>query len=151
MQFNLTLHFLQKADIGTIYVYENTGSSVGFKLVAVAEYSQVNEPGIHVLLRPFPVSSGARFGMSLLSLGRFDSDIYEDFAVGAPYENAGEGVVYIYRGSNDFWVKEDSKGKTKNTAMLPMIKCILKFIKKNTCIIHLINFRTSNCHHSKKL
>ena len=91
---------------------------MGFKLVAVAEYSQVQEPGINVLLRPFSVSSGARFGMSLLSLGRFDSDIYEDFAVGSPYENSGEGVVYIYRGSKDFWAKEDSKGKIKDTRMV---------------------------------
>ena len=51
--------------------------------------------------------------MSLLSLGRFDSDRYEDFAVGAPYENAGEGVVYIYRGSKDLWAKQDSKGRDR--------------------------------------
>ena len=80
-------------------------------MIAVAEYSQAQESGVHILYRPFPISSGARFGMSLLSLGRFDSDRYEDFAVGAPYENSGEGVVYIYRGSKDFWANQDSKGR----------------------------------------
>ena len=109
--------FFQKADIGTVYVYENTkkaGVSGGFKLVAVGEYAQVQESGVHILLRPFSGFSGARFGMSLLSLGRFDSDMFEDFAVGAPYENSGEGVVYIYRGSRNFWTKEDAAGSNKN-------------------------------------
>ena len=30
-------------------------------------------------------SNGARFGSSLINLGRLDGDRYEDFAVGAPY------------------------------------------------------------------
>ena len=113
----MQLWFFQKADIGTVYVYENTkkaGVSGGFKLVAVGEYAQVQESGVHILLRPFSGFSGARFGMSLLSLGRFDSDMFEDFAVGAPYENSGEGVVYIYRGSRNFWTKEDAAGSNKN-------------------------------------
>ena len=100
-------------------MYENTkkaGISGGFKLVAVGEYSKVQESGAHILPRPFSGFSGARFGMSLLSLGRFDSDIFEDFAVGAPYENSGEGMVYVYRGSRNFWTKEDAAGRNKNTS-----------------------------------
>ena len=31
--------------------------------------------------------------------------IFSDVAIGAPYENDGEGVVYIYRGSLDGLVK----------------------------------------------
>ena len=98
-------HFYQYTDIGAIYVYRNTHSKNAFELVAVSEHSQIPHQGIHILNRPF-VSNGARFGSSLLSLGRLDSDIYEDFAVGAPYENSGEGVVYVFRGNDDFWAKE---------------------------------------------
>ena len=53
--------------------------------------------GLYKLKRE-QASSGARFGLSLLKLGRFDGDKYEDFAVGAPYEDNGIGAVYIYNG-----------------------------------------------------
>ena len=101
--------------MGTIYVYENTRSNVGFKLIAVTEGVENSKipkiPGdIYVSLRRPHFSSGARFGASLLALGRLDADSYEDFAVGAPYENSGEGAVYIYRGSKDFWVTEGVRG-----------------------------------------
>lgn len=43
--------------------------------------------------------SGSRFGMSIASLGDVDGDGYDDIAVGAPWENEGSGVVYIYQGS----------------------------------------------------
>ena len=102
-------------------MYENTrkaGISGGFKLVAVGQFSRIQDSGVNELSRPFPVSNGARFGMSLLSLGRFDSDIYEDFAVGAPFENSGEGVVYIYRGSREFWTNLDAKGKNDNSHLV---------------------------------
>ena len=56
-------------------------------------------------------SSGARFGLSLLNLGRFDGDKFEDFAVGAPYENDGVGAVYLYRGSSSFWRDDGIFGK----------------------------------------
>ena len=63
--------------------------------------------GIHMAkLKRTEAANGARFGSSLLNLGRFDGDKYEDFAVGAPYEDDGIGAVYIYRGSRTFW-KED--------------------------------------------
>ena len=40
----------------------------------------------------------SRFGTSLLALGRFDHDKFEDFAVGAPGEDDGKGAIYIYYG-----------------------------------------------------
>ena len=136
-------------------MYENTknsGTSGGFKLIAVAEYSQTQESGVHILYRPFSIYSGARFGMSLLSLGRFDSDKYEDFAVGAPYDNSGEGVVYIYRGSKDFWAKQDSKGKdikylNRPIIILNLTTCLLFSTKK----LFISYCRTSNYNYSKKL
>ena len=93
-----------------MYVYENTKSSAGFKLIAVSQHSTILDKDVRVLMRQY-VSNGARFGISLLSLGRLDPDIYEDFAVGAPYENDGQGVVYIYRGSKDyFWTINGKEG-----------------------------------------
>ena len=45
--------------------------------------------------------SKERFGFSLSGLGDLDRDGFGDFAVGAPYGGpAGEGTVYIYRGSD---------------------------------------------------
>ena len=45
------------------------------------------DTGIHMAkLKRTDESSGARFGSSLLNLGRFDGDKYEDFAVGAPFK-----------------------------------------------------------------
>jgi hypothetical protein len=41
--------------------------------------------------------------VALANLGRLDSDLFEDFAVGAPYDGANkEGAVYIYSGSPTF-------------------------------------------------
>ncbi|VDN59548.1 unnamed protein product [Dracunculus medinensis] len=43
----------------------------------------------------------SQFGLSITSLGNIDDDVnkFNDFAVGAPYANGGEGAVYIYHGS----------------------------------------------------
>ena len=39
----------------------------------------------------------------MANLGYLDSDNYEDFAVGAPYDGQKrEGAVFIYRGSRNF-------------------------------------------------
>ncbi|CAG9765629.1 unnamed protein product [Ceutorhynchus assimilis] len=44
---------------------------------------------------------GSRFGISVVSLGDFDLDGFNDFAVSAPYEDEGKGAVYIYNGCSD--------------------------------------------------
>lgn len=40
----------------------------------------------------------ARFGTSITSAGDLNDDSYKDVAIGAPYEDAGRGAVYIYHG-----------------------------------------------------
>ena len=54
-----------------------------------------------------------RFGASLVNLGLLDSDGYEDFAVGAPFDGPNkEGAIYIYRGSSNFGFEgEMAKGQ----------------------------------------
>ncbi|KAL4710657.1 hypothetical protein ACJJTC_003293 [Scirpophaga incertulas] len=45
-------------------------------------------------------TSGARFGTAVAGLGDIDGDGYNDVAIGAPWENDGMGVVYVYRGTS---------------------------------------------------
>lgn len=58
------------------------------------------------MLRPQAICgdkvSGARFGMAISSLKDINFDGFNDFAVGAPYENEGRGAVYIYHGGEEF-------------------------------------------------
>ncbi|XP_022090698.1 integrin alpha-7-like [Acanthaster planci] len=41
------------------------------------------------------------FGIAITNLGDLNLDGFEDIAIGAPYENNGEGAVYIYLGGPD--------------------------------------------------
>ena len=84
-------------------------------LKAIAEKTNINDLGDKVekleRLKRQDASSGARFGSSLVNLGRLDGDKYQDFAVGAPHEDNGNGAVYIYRGSKSFWSVDGINGE----------------------------------------
>ncbi|WAQ94140.1 ITA9-like protein [Mya arenaria] len=43
-------------------------------------------------------SEGARFGSAITNIGDINKDSFFDLAIGAPYENDGEGAIYIYNG-----------------------------------------------------
>ena len=40
----------------------------------------------------------SQFGLSMTSVGDLNKDRYEDFAIGAPYEDNGSGAVYVFFG-----------------------------------------------------
>lgn len=69
---------------GAVYVFINAAFDGTFS-------------GVEPILITGPRDS--RFGMAVTSAGDLNSDGFEDFAVGAPYENEGQGAVYIYLGS----------------------------------------------------
>ena len=110
---------LQTLEIGTIYVYKNRHSILNkvmaFDLKAVARHTNLNKNSMNnglKFLERKEATSGSRFGMSLINLGRLDGDQYEDFAVGSPGADDGLGAIYIYRGSKSFWTDdEDQQGK----------------------------------------
>ena len=89
-----------------------------FQLEAVAEHTNegdmkrapIDRNSLKFLKRKHH-SNGAMFGASLINLKRLDGDPCEDFAVGAPYEDDGEGAVYIYRGSKTFWWNDGKFGE----------------------------------------
>ena len=110
---------LQTLEIGTIYVFKNRHSvinkAIAFDLKAVARHTNLNKNtminGLQFLERK-EATSGSRFGMSLINLGRLDGDKYEDFGVGSPGADNGVGAIYIYRGSQSFWTDDnDQQGK----------------------------------------
>ena len=109
----------KKFETGTIYVYRNgyrlNGYSRDFQLRAVAEKTNMNDLLINGVkldrLKRNRASNGARFGTSMINLGKLDGDKYEDFAVGAPYDDDGEGAIYLFRGSRNFWAVDHKYGK----------------------------------------
>ena len=105
------IFIFQKIEVGAIYIFRNRYyNDHDFEIVATSEFTKTENNGIYKLKRE-KVSNGAKFGLSLLNLGKFDGDKYEDFAVGAPYEDDGVGAVYIYRGSESFWRNDGALGK----------------------------------------
>lgn len=70
-------------DSGSVYVYLNDKNS-GF---------------IDMFAANFTGQSRSLFGHALTCLGDIDNDGFSDFAIGAPFENAGS--VYIMRGNKD--------------------------------------------------
>ncbi|PZC71171.1 hypothetical protein B5X24_HaOG213949 [Helicoverpa armigera] len=72
-------------DQGAVFVYMNKEKDNDFVL----------EEQDHV---SGSVTNGAWFGISIGDLGDVDGDGYKDIAIGAPWENDGQGAVYIYKG-----------------------------------------------------
>lgn len=68
-----------------------------------AVYVYLNSPGRLNAATKFVKLTGnkeeSRFGFALTSLGDINKDGYNDFAVGAPYED--DGAVYVYLGSSE--------------------------------------------------
>ena len=134
----------QKFEIGTIYVYRNEyRNKRNFLLKAIGAHTRlpieitINDRLVNVetleRLKRSSASSGARFGSSLLNLGQFDGDKYQDFAVGAPYEDGGTGAVYIYRGSKNFWSTDGVHGTPNKYNRIKMCR------EKHYFSIHSLN------------
>lgn len=66
----------------------------------------MNEQGF--LKGPVPTEN-ARFGMSISAIPDLDLDGYNDVVVGAPLEEKGVGVIYIYNGKMKTLNKEFSQ------------------------------------------
>ena len=96
--------------------HSDLNKAMAFDLKAVARHTNLNKNSLNKglrLLERKEATSGSRFGMSLINLGRLDGDKYEDFAVGSPGADNGVGAIYIYRGGKSFWTDdEDQQGKT---------------------------------------
>ena len=66
-----------------------------------AHSEETKSKEVVLLRRNSGFTEGSRYGYAVVNLGKLDSDEYEDFAVGSPFE--ANGVVYIYFGSRNFW------------------------------------------------
>ncbi|XP_041366760.1 integrin alpha-4-like [Gigantopelta aegis] len=91
------------ADEGRVYVYIN-----------VAEQQQAGGGEIKYFSNEPTILSGsktrdARFGTSMANAGDLNIDGFDDVAIGAPYEDDGRGVVYIYQGSTNGIVQQYSQ------------------------------------------
>ncbi|KAL0881187.1 hypothetical protein ABMA27_002298 [Loxostege sticticalis] len=75
-------------DQGAVFVYLTRKSATGFILEDAGVVKGSGHPG-------------ARFGTSIADLGDIDGDGFNDVAIGAPWENNGTGIVYIYKGSRN--------------------------------------------------
>ncbi|KAG7263739.1 hypothetical protein CRUP_016236, partial [Coryphaenoides rupestris] len=66
-----------------------------------AVYVYVNKDGAWDKVTPIRIDGpeDSMFGLSVENLGDINQDHYNDFAVGAPYDDEGTGVVYLYHGS----------------------------------------------------
>ncbi|KAH3720452.1 hypothetical protein DPMN_063351, partial [Dreissena polymorpha] len=77
-------HFwTNKTEEGRVYVYINRGS-LRFERQTDVLNGSTSEMG--------------RFGSAISDIGDINKDSFTDIAIGAPYENDGEGAVYIYNG-----------------------------------------------------
>ncbi|CAL8281416.1 unnamed protein product [Lota lota] len=71
------------------------------KKIGGAVYVYINKGGAWDAVTPTRIDGpeDSMFGLSVENLGDINQDSYPDFAVGAPYDDQGAGVVYIYHGS----------------------------------------------------
>uniref|UniRef100_A0A8C5AM22 Integrin alpha-6-like n=1 Tax=Gadus morhua TaxID=8049 RepID=A0A8C5AM22_GADMO len=83
--------------VGAPQYFEKDGKIGG------AVYVYVNKAGAWDTVTPLRIDGpqDSMFGLSVENLGDINQDNYPDFAVGAPYDDEGAGVVYIYHGSED--------------------------------------------------
>ncbi|CAL8345719.1 unnamed protein product [Merluccius merluccius] len=66
-----------------------------------AAYVYINKAGAWDKVTPTRINGpeNSMFGLAVENLGDINQDLYNDFAVGAPYDDGGTGAVYIYHGS----------------------------------------------------
>ncbi|XP_056276762.1 integrin alpha-6b isoform X2 [Pseudoliparis swirei] len=70
-------------------------------IIGGAVYVYVNKAGKWNTVTPTRINGpqDSMFGLAVENLGDINQDGYDDFAVGAPYDNHGAGNVYIYQGA----------------------------------------------------
>ncbi|XP_028283478.1 integrin alpha-6-like isoform X2 [Parambassis ranga] len=81
--------------VGAPQYFEKDGEIGG------AVYVYINNAGNWDKVTPTRINGrqDSMFGMSVENMGDINQDGYQDFAVGAPYEDNGAGRVYIFHGS----------------------------------------------------
>uniref|UniRef100_G3PRU7 Integrin, alpha 6b n=1 Tax=Gasterosteus aculeatus aculeatus TaxID=481459 RepID=G3PRU7_GASAC len=80
--------------VGAPQYFEKDGEIGG------AVYVYVNKAGKWNQVTPIRIdgTKDSMFGQAVENLGDINQDGFEDFAVGAPYENEGAGAVFVYHG-----------------------------------------------------
>ena len=99
----LTLFISQTYNDGAVYAFANIGKEIETNFVLKASSETFENKNIAIFPRA-TTSHSSRYGYATANLGRINGDRYDDFAIGAPFE--GNGVVYIYFGSETFWSDE---------------------------------------------
>ncbi|XP_075877228.1 integrin alpha-6b isoform X2 [Nelusetta ayraudi] len=95
--------------VGAPQYFEKDGEIGG------AVYVYINKEGKWDQVKPTRIDGpmDSMFGLAVENLGDINQDGYQDFAVGAPYDDEGAGNVYIYHGS------ETGLSSTKASQILP--------------------------------
>lgn len=91
----------------------------------------LNEQG--VLSGPSPTEN-ARFGMAISVVPDLDLDGYNDVVVGAPLEDKGKGVIYIYNGEKKTLKKESSQVQRKTRC------CLLGPVHSELILFYFVSF-----------
>ncbi|XP_071959134.1 integrin alpha-6-like isoform X2 [Antedon mediterranea] len=100
------MHYDRKELIGgRIYIFLNNGSS--------GTYFGSGNTGMYNQYIDGPLDS--MFGLSLANLRDINGDKAEELVVGAPYENNGEGAVYIFMGQTDGKIRDPIQKITPKT------------------------------------